>query len=285
MDEPAEVDWLTQMQAKLNSLRPNELADESAESDAIPGSDSDAEELLVMSLLGNTAAVSSRIAEGVDVNYENDQGRTALLTALAGLGRGEMSRRKERDLEQVIDTLLLAGADPDIGMMSALIIATMTGRLHLVNAMLRAGADVDATAELPTNQDGGGTVRATALVVALSPNADDAAMKEQIGLSLLEAGPDLSFSSDDGSMAVHCAARSGLSKALRKILDLAPEGIDAQDRYGSTPLMLAAAQGHVDAIKALLQRGARRDIQDEAGRTASQLAQEAGHQHALAALA
>jgi ankyrin repeat protein len=259
--------------------------DDSAESDAVSESESVDEELLLASLIADTAAVSSQIAAGVDVNYQNDEGRTALMMALARLGGGEMSRRKERNFEQVIDTLLLAGADPNTGAMSPLIIATMTGRLHLVNAMLRAGADVDATTELPTDEDGGGAMRATALFVALSPNEHDATMNERIGLSLLEAGPDLSFSSDDGSMAVHCAARSGLSKALSKILDLAPEGIDAQDEDGSTPLMLAAAQGHVDAIKALLQRGARRDIQDETGRTASQIAQEAGHQHALAALA
>jgi cyclase len=63
------------------------------------------------------------------------------MMSVAGLGRGDMSRRRERDFEQIVDSLLAAGADPNRGLMSTLILATTTGRLHLVNAMLRAGAD------------------------------------------------------------------------------------------------------------------------------------------------
>jgi ankyrin repeat protein len=242
------------------------------------------EELLMASLMGDAVAVSNQIAAGADVNYENDEGRTPLMMAVAGSGRGDISRRRARDYEQIVDSLLVAGADPNRGLMSVLILATMTGRLHLVNAMLRAGADVDAATELPTNEEGG-TMLATALFVALSSNEHASTIDERVGLALLEAGPDLSFISDDGSMAVHCAAKSGMSKALDKMLDLAPEVIDTQDKDGSTPLMLAAAGGHVDAISLLVKRGANLAIRDAKGRSAAQIAQDAGHQQAAAAAA
>jgi hypothetical protein len=69
------------------------------------------------------------------------------------------------------------------------------------------------------------------------------------------------------------------------MLDLAPEVIDAQDEDGSTPLMLAAAGGHVDVISVLVKRGANLAIRDAKGRSAAQIAQDAGHQQAAAALA
>lgn len=284
IDEPEELEGLTQMQAMLNALRAKASGSDGEEGDNESDVEVDGDELLMACLTGDALAVSRQIAAGADVNYENDEGRTPLMMSVAGLGRGDISRRRERDFEQIVDSLLAAGADPNRGLMSTLILATTTGRLHLVNAMLRAGADIDAATELPTDEEGG-TMLATALFVALSSNEHGATSDERVGLALLEAGPDLSFISDDGSMAVHCAAKSGMSKVLDKMLDLAPEVIDAQDEDGSTPLMLAAAGGHVDAIKLLVKRGANLAIRDAKGRSAAQIAQDAGHQRAAAALA
>lgn len=283
IDEPEELEGLTQMQAMLNALRAKATDSDGGEGDSESDVAVDGDELLMACLTGEALAVSRQIAAGADVNYENDEGRTPLMMAIAGLGRGGMSRRRERDFEQIVDSLLAAGADPNRGLMSSLILATTTGRLHLVNAMLRAGADIDAATELPTDEEGG-TMLATALFVALSSNEHGATIDERIGLALLAAGPDLSFRSDDGSMAVHCAAKTGMSKVLNRMLDLAPELIDAQDDDGSTPLMLASAGGHVDAINGLLKRGASREIRDAKGRSAIQIAQDAGHQQAVAAL-
>lgn len=283
IDEPDELEGLTQMQAMLNALRAKDAGSDGEEGDDESAVEVDGDELLMACLTGDALAVSRQIAAGADVNYQNDEGRTPLMMAIAGLARGDMSRRRERDFEQVVDSLLVAGADPNRGPMSSLIVAATTGRLHLVNALLRAGADIDAATELPTYEEGG-TMLATALFVAMSSNEHGATIDERIGLALLAAGPDLSFRSDDGSMAVHCAARIGMSQVLNKMLDLAPELIDAQDDDGSTPLMLAAAGGHVDAINGLLKRGASREIRDAKGRSAIQIAQNAGHQQAVAAL-
>lgn len=285
IDEPEEQDGLSQMHAMLNTLRSKGSSNDSAESDADADADgeSDAEELLMASLMGDAVAVSSQIAAGVDVNYENDEGRTALMMALAGLGRGDMSRRSERDFEQIIDLLLVAGSDPNRGMMPPLILATLAGRLHIVNALIRSGADVNATANLPTDEKDG-TMLANALFVALSPNEHDSHLDERVGLALVRAGIDLSFTSDDGSLAVHCAAKAGMTKTLREILDRAPKQIDAQDNEGSTPLMLAAGGNRLDAIGVLLERQADREIRNAKGRSAAEIAVVAGNQEATSAL-
>jgi ankyrin repeat protein len=60
--------------------------------------------------------------------------------------------------------------------------------------------------------------------------------------------------------------------------------IDAQNEDGSTPLMVAAAGGHVDAISVLVKRGANLAIRDAKGRSAAQVAQDAGHQQAAISL-
>ncbi len=284
IDEPEELEGLTQMQAMLNALRAKDADSDGEEGDNESAVEGDGDELLMACLTGDALAVSRQIAAGADVNYENDEGRTPLVMAIAGLGRGDMSRRRERDFEQIVDSLLAAGADPNRGLMSTLILATTTGRLHLVNAMLRAGADIDAATELPTDEEGG-TMLATALFVALSSDEHGATSDGRVGSRRSRLDQTFRSWSDDGSMAVHFAAKSGMTMALSKILDMAPEVTNAQDQEGATPLMLAAAGGHVDAINALLERGANREIRDVKGRSATQIAQDAGHQQAVTALA
>jgi len=276
IDEPEEMDGLTQALAMFNAMKAKASDIDADERDDEADIEVSGDELLMACLSGDALTVSRQIAAGTDVNFMNDEGSTPLLNSVAGLGRGGMSRRRERDFEQIIYSLLAAGADPNRGVMPTLIIATMTGRLHLVNAMLRANADVDAATELPTDE-AGGRILATALLFALFPNEHGSHLNERVALALLDAGPDLSFKSNDGSMAIHYAAKSGMLRALNKILDLAPEMIDVQDSEGSTPLMEAALNGKSEALSLLLERGANRDLRNANGRTAAQLALEAGH--------
>ena len=283
VDEPAELDGFAQVQALLKTLSAQVSSTDEEEAD----NESDVEEggdaLLMACLTGDALTVSRQIDAGADVNYENDEGLTPLEVAVAGLSREGLSRRRERDFEQIIDLLLSSGADPNRGRTSPLVLATVSSRLHIVNAMIRAGADIDAATELPTDEHGG-SLLATALYAALMPLVEGYGVDERVSLAILEAGPDLLFRSNDGSMAIHCASQCGKTEVLGKILDLAPDLIDAADHDGLTPLMFAAARGQTNAISVLLQRGASRSLQDNEEKTAADIAQEAGHLQAATLL-
>jgi serine/threonine-protein phosphatase 6 regulatory ankyrin repeat subunit B len=281
LDDPEEMSGLAQMQAMLNSLKSRTMDSDSGESPWGIEDEARGEEFLMSCMEGDATTVSREIAEGADVNYENDGGRTPLLMAVAGLSQGKTSRRRERDSEQIIDSLLAAGADPNRGFMPALILATTTGRLHLVNGLLRAGADVDAATELPTDGDGdgdgdGGTMLTTALLVALASDVNEAAMDERVSLSILQAGPDLTFAGESGSLAVHLAAEAGMTQAVREILRRMPQCLETPDDSGRTPLMRAAARNQVEATKVLLALGANRETRDMNGDQARDIAIRSG---------
>lgn len=285
IDEPPELDGFAKIHAMLHASDPMGAVDDIDESDSESDREaaSDLDEFLVASMMGDAVAVARHLAEGVDVNHEDEQGHTALLMALAGLGQGGISRRQERDFEQVIDSLLVAGADPNASSIAALILATTIGRCHLVNALIRAGADVNATAEVPSDAESGTSV-ANLLFMALLQQEDAASIDEQVGLALVRAGIDLAFCGDDGAMAVHYAARSGATKILKEILGRASHTINAQDRDGLTPLMWAASMNRIEALNVLINGQADRYLRDGKGRTALDIALAEGHQESAITL-
>jgi serine/threonine-protein phosphatase 6 regulatory ankyrin repeat subunit B len=281
MDEPEELDAFAAVQAMVKKMGSQGGADQAAddESDVV----ADGEELLSAVISGDTATVRQQLAAGVDVNYENDEGRTALVFAIAAVGRSDVGRREGRDLEQIVSMLISAGADPNIGPFPPLILATMGGRVHTVNALIRSGADINATADVPVDEDGG-TANLNALMMALSPAEGDSDEYEKVALALIDAGIDLSYVSDDGSLAVHHAANLGMLKALSAIIHKLPEMVDARDGSGNTPLIAAASNNQVGAIQVLLRVNADRTIRDSEGKTALDIALAEGHQEAAVAL-
>jgi ankyrin repeat protein len=283
VDEPAELEAVAQVQALLKTLSAQVSSTDEQEADNESDVEEDGDALLMACLTGDALAVSRQIEAGANVNCENDEGLTLLEVAVAGLSREGLSRRRERDFEQIVDLLLSSGADPNRGRTSPLVLAAVSSRLHIVNAMIRAGADIDAATELPTDEHGG-SLLATALYAALMPLVEGYGVDERVSLAILEAGPDLQFRSDDGSMAIHCASQSGKAQVLGKILDLAPDQIDVADHDGLTPLMFAAARGQTNSISLLLQRGASLSLQDNEGKTAADLAKENGHLQAATML-
>jgi ankyrin repeat protein len=87
---------------------------------------------------------------------------------------------------------------------------------------------------------------------------------------LLTAGAPLRCVTERRRTALHYASLRGDARAIAALLDADTAGctIDAQDGFGSTPLVLASARGREDAVRALLARGARQELQDGNGRAA-----------------
>jgi len=262
IDEPEELEGLTQMQATLNALRAKASSGDAGESDGDSNVEVDGDELLMACLTGDALTVTKQIAAGVDVNYENDEGRTALAMAIQGLMQDEVSRRRERDFEQILDALLVAGADPRVGEFPYLVFAAMGKRRHLVNALIRAGASVDRTI---------GEGQTALFMSLLAPDAGRTA-DDRCALALLNAGADSSLRHESGAMPVHLAAASNYLGALQTLLDRRPQDVDAKTNIGITPLMMAATEGHAEAVRLLLRYGADRTLKDDEGLTAKDVA-------------
>jgi ankyrin repeat protein len=60
---------------------------------------------------------------------------------------------------------------------------------------------------------------------------------------------------------------------------------NAADRFGHTPLILAAAKGSADCCAALLEAGAERGARNAMGQNAAEAAQQRGHAALAAKLA
>ncbi|XP_073812244.1 G patch domain and ankyrin repeat-containing protein 1 homolog [Musca autumnalis] len=62
-------------------------------------------------------------------------------------------------------------------------------------------------------------------------------------------------------------------------LDYEGQNINVCDNYGWTALMMAACEGHVEAVRYLLELGVDKDIKDKSGKKALDLARKKGHFH------
>lgn len=271
IDQPEELEGLTQMQAMLNALRAKAAGSDGEEGDNESTVAVDGDELLMACLAGDALAVSKQIAAGVDINYENDEGRTALAMAIQGVMQEKPSRRRGRDFEQILDALLVAGADPKVGEFPYLVFAAMGKRLHLVNALIRAGASVDRTI---------GEGQTALFMSLLAPDSGQTA-DDRCALALLNAGADSSLKHESGAMPIHLAAASNYLGALQALLDRRPQDVDAKTNIGITPLMMAATEGHAEAVRLLLQLGADHTLKDDEGLTAKEVALKNGNDHLI----
>ncbi|CAK9116812.1 unnamed protein product [Durusdinium trenchii] len=91
----------------------------------------------------------------------------------------------------------------------------------------------------------------------------------------------------DGLTALMLAAANGHVEVARLLLNAGADK-DLQDKKGSTALILAAQQGHAEAARLLLQAGADKALERfnlmRKGRTAWEIAKRHGHQDVLEVL-
>jgi ankyrin repeat protein len=246
---------------------------------------------------GNRQAVRTLLKQPGQVNAPEADGTTALHYAVRS------------DDVQTVQLLLRAGANPNAAnryQVTPLGLAATNGNLALVESLLKAGADANAeladgeTVLMRAARTGradvvkllivhGGNVNAkerslgeTALMWAAAENHPEAvSLLAEAGASLNERSATMKYPprvpgrSGLVSMAlpkghwtpVMYAAREGAVQAIRS-LAAAGADLDLTDQDGANALNLALINGHYDAAAALLENGADPNVADSRGVTA-----------------
>lgn len=178
---------------------------------------------------GDDVVADLLIKGGADVNALNRFGVMPLAPAC------------ENGDAAMVQRLIKAGANPKAtlaGGETLLMTAARTGDVDTIKVLLAAGLDVNAR-ESRRGQ--------TALIWAAS-HGNSAAIR-----TLVEAGADIKMR----ATGPESASRTGLAEARG-------DGLYGRSRYrpdASTPFLFAVRQGHMDAVKTLLELGA--DVNDQ----------------------
>jgi len=215
-------------------------------------------------LLRNATAIENFLALGVDPNEPEADGTTPLMRAVHG------------QMPNTAQLLIDAGADVKKANsygVTALYIAARAADSIATRMLLAAGAD--ANAALPTS---GETVLMTA-AKAGSPEVVGALLTGgSEGVSLAQLG--------EARAAARVAEGAGYSAPPNPAIAANYADVDARERwYGRTALMIAAAEGHLDAVRLLVEAGSDLHLVDEEGSTALSLARSYGHLDVAALLA
>jgi uncharacterized protein len=189
-------------------------------------------DLLESAKLGDVARVRELLSNGAAVNTSDRRGLTPLIWASAN-GNVELVRQ-----------LLESGASVDRrgnDGTTALMLASANGFTEVVRALLLRGADVTAAR-------GGATARQLALERGHSEVVKLLEQAEILGARLLQA------------------ASEGHDTAVRQLLTLGAP-VNVTDARGATALMIAARNGDLGMLQALISRGADSSARDREGKT------------------
>lgn len=208
--------------------------------------DADRQALVEAAAAGDTSRVKALIAGGADVNAKNRFGSAPLVSALVS-GHADTA-----------EALINTGADVNVDGGAPLATAMQKGRQEVVALLLAKGANVNARRE-----DG----LTPLMLVAGAGDFRNVTL-------LLERGADVPGS---GRTPLHYAASySDSADIVRALLDKGAD-VSARDAYGETALMMAAREGHLAAVQALLAGGADPNVQSTGnGNTALMAAAASG---------
>lgn len=256
------------------------------------------EDLTQAAVYGNLSRVKALLAARVNVNATDAFGKTALMHAAqfgyldvvqALLNAGADVNAKEDtygttalmlavDYPQIVRVLLDAKADVDAktnmgGMFrpskgsTALMIAAQHGQIAVVNALLADGADVNAsddkgaTALILASHEHG-NVRVYTNVKGSSAQGftgTEVTQAEepfrQVIEALLAKGANVNATLNDGTTALMQASYDGHIEIVQELLNKGAQ-VNAKDEHGDTALMVACAGGNIKVVRALLENGA-----------------------------
>jgi ankyrin repeat protein len=201
------------------------------------------------------------VSKGIDVNAKDKDGITALMEASI------MGHQK------VVEFLLEKGAEVNAAASSevtALWLAASEGRVEVMTTLL--AKDADAT---NARVDG-----ITALMTASVGGFSDAVKL------LLDHGADPTVTDNDGLTPLMNAAENGTVATLTLLVDHAndPAYINLMSNTGFSPLIIAAAHGHVDAVEYLVGAAADVNAVHDNKVTALMYAAASGHVDAMTVL-
>lgn len=176
---------------------------------------------------GDLDRIDLLVAGGADVNgRSSEQWRPSMIAGLGG---------DARMLKALFGEGVMAALDASGGQgWTALMIATIEGRVEVVHRLLEKGARVDARSNSGW----------TALRFAVSMD------ETEILRVLLDAGADVDRQDHEGKTALMQAAGENIRESLKLLLDAGASPLVKDDK-AQTALMLAQKQGHPKIIKLL----------------------------------
>ncbi|OAP55828.1 hypothetical protein AYL99_09980 [Fonsecaea erecta] len=201
---------------------------------------------------GLTETVDWLIRKGYDLNCQDSEGRTPLLSA------------SENGHETVVQLLLEKGAtvdSTDTDGRTPLLSASENGHETVVQLLLEKGATVDLTDN-----------ESRPPLSWASENGHEAVVQ-----LLLEKGATVDLTDNEGQPPLSWASENGHETVVQLLLEQGAT-IDLTGTYGQTPLSWASENGHETVVQLLLEKGATVDLTDTYGRPPLSWASKNGHE-------